>query len=208
MVDSIDLLEKVEKYVLICDICSSTKIIEQLIKEGHQERWHILLKDIEAFLKEERDRTGFDIYKFMGDAWIILFDTTSHLNELFFFINHFNVKYENAYNERIGKVLSSCIDKIGIKYGLEKGTLFRFPMFDDIEYVGIPLIIAARLQEAIKDNDQNPQGKLLMSKSVYRKVRHYIPEGYKVWKVPRELKNVMGGKKYYFIKYEKRLNGV
>ena len=82
--------------------------------------------------------------------------------------------------------------------------MIRFIMFERPEYIGRPLIMAVRLQGAIKDNDPNPQGKLLMTKSVYNKVRRYIPKDHKVWKVTRNLRNVVGGGKYDYIKYEKR----
>jgi class 3 adenylate cyclase len=83
------------------------------------------------------------------------------------------------------------------------GGVIRFTMFGRTEYIGTPLIMAARLQGAIKDKDPNPQGKLLMSKSVYNKVRSYIPKDHRVWRVNRNLRNVVGGEKYEAIKYEK-----
>jgi class 3 adenylate cyclase len=193
-----------EKYVLVFDICSSTKIVEHLILEGPQESWRNLLIDIENFLEKESESLGFEIYKFIGDGWILLFNTDLSPKELFSFVDRLENKYAVAYNERIGKILSTRIDKIGITFGLEMGKLIRFVLFERPEYVGRPLIIAARLQGAIKDKDPNPQGKLLMSKSVYNRVGRYIPKDHRVWKVTRNLKNVVGGEKYDAIKYERR----
>jgi len=204
MTESVDLLKTEEKYVLVFDICSSTKIVEHLILEGPQESWCNLLIDIEDFLKRESEALGFEIYKFMGDGWILLFNADLSPKELFSFLDRLRDKYAVAYNERIGKILSTRIDKIGITFGLEMGNLIRFIMFERPEYIGRPLILAGRLQGAIKDNDPNPQGKLLMSKSVYKKVRRYIPKDHKVWKVTRNLRNVVGGENYDAIKYEKR----
>ena len=204
MTESVDLLKMEQKYVLVFDICSSTKIVEHLILEGPQESWCNLLIDIENVLKRESEAIGFEIYKFIGDGWILLFNTDLSPKELFSFVDRLRDKYAVAYNERIGKILSTRIDNIGITFGLETGDLIRFIMFERPEYIGRPLIMAVRLQGAIKDNDPNPQGKMLMSKSVYNKVRRYIPTNYKVWRVTRKLRNVLGGEKYHAIKYEKR----
>lgn len=204
MMESVDLLKREEKYVLVFDICSSTKIVERLLLEDHQDSWPKLLKNIEKFLRKESKSLGFEIYKFIGDGWILLFNTNLPPNEMLSFIDRLNVKYADAYNKVIRKILPTRIDKIGITFGLDTGQLYRFLMSGRPEYTGRPLIIAARLQGAIKDKDKNPEGKVLMSKSVYRKIRGYISEGYKVWKVNRNLRNVVGGEKYDAIKYEKR----
>jgi class 3 adenylate cyclase len=204
MIKSVDLLKIEEKYVLVFDICSSTKIVERLIVDDSQESWPKFLKLIDSFLRKERKSLGFEIYKFMGDGWILLFNTDLPPNKLLSFIDRLNDKYADAYNKVILKILSTRIDKIGITFGLDIGKLYRFQMSGRPEYTGRPLIIAARLQGSIKDKDRNPEGKVLMSKSVYRKVRRYIPEGYKVWKVNRNLRNVIGGEQYDAIKYEKR----
>jgi class 3 adenylate cyclase len=204
MTETADLLSMEEKYILIFDICSSTKIVEQLILENHQERWRNLIIDIKEFLREESDAIGFKIYKFMGDGWILLFSTDLSPSILFNFVDRLCKYYAIAYHERIGKILSTHIDKVGVTFGLEVGDVISFVMLDQTEYIGRPLIIAARLQGALQDNDTNPQGKMLMSRGVYDKVRKHIPKTHKVWKVTRELKNVLGGGEYHALKYEKR----
>ena len=126
MTESVDLLKMEQKYVLVFDICSSTKIVEHLILEGPLESWCNLLIDIENFLKRESEALGFEIYKFIGDGWILLFNTDLSPKELFSFVDRLEDKYAVAYNERIGKILSTRIDKIGITFGLEMGNLIRF----------------------------------------------------------------------------------
>jgi class 3 adenylate cyclase len=199
-----DALTMERKYILVFDICSSTKIVEQLILEEHQEGWRNLLIDIKAFLKEESDALGFEIYKFMGDGWILLFSADSSPSILLNFVDRLCNKYSLLYHERVGKILSTNIDRIGITFGLEIGNVIRFVMLGQPEYIGRPLIIAARLQGALKDNDRNPQGKILMSKVAYNKIKNNIPMTHKVWKVKRCLRNVSGGDRYHAVKYEKR----
>ena len=204
MAESVDLFKMEQKYVLVFDICSATKNLDYLILDGNKEIWCNLLIDLKNFLEKESEALGFEIYKFIGDGWILLFNADLSPKELFSFVDRLQDKYAVAYNERIGKILPTRIDKIGITLGIEKGDLTRIMMFDSPEYIGRPLNIAARLQGAIKDKDQNPQGKLLMSKSVYHDVKRDIPKDHKVWEVTRELRNVVGGEKYVAIKYEKR----
>ena len=204
MTESLDKLTKEQKWVLVFDFCSSTSIIEHLILEGHQEGWRNLLIDIKRFLREESAANGFTVYKFTGDGWILLFDADFSPRVLFSFVERLCEKYAMVYKKRIGKILSTPIDNIGITFGLEFGDVIRFVMFGQREYIGRPLNLAARLQGAIKDRDPKPQGKMLMSRLVYSKVRRYVPSNYKVWKVTRELRNVVGGGEYHAVKYEKR----
>ncbi len=70
MAESVGLLKRVEKYVLIFDICSSTKIVECLTEKEHQESWRDLIIEIAKFLIKERETLDFEIYKFLGDGWI------------------------------------------------------------------------------------------------------------------------------------------
>lgn len=198
-------LSREEKYILVFDFCSSTSILTQLKIEGSQDSWCNLLIDINNFLEEERAAHGFEICNFTGDGWIILFNTDFSPKELFSFLERLDVKYAIVYNERIGRILPTPIDNIGITFGLVMGDLIRFEMSGHTEYIGESLNRAARLQGAIKDNDPIPQGKMLMSPLFYNNVKRYIPKiKYKVWKVKRKLRNVLGGEKYRAYKCEKR----
>lgn len=79
---------------------------------------------------------------------------------------------------------------------MDCGTLVRMVMNGRHEYIGRPLNIAARLQSAIGDNDDSPQGKVLMSNSVYATIQKDLSENYKVRPARRTLKNISGGKDY------------
>jgi hypothetical protein len=59
-----DELTMVDKYVLVFDFCSSTSIIEDLIRTESQKRWRDLLTETKRFLIKEREAAhGFEIYK-------------------------------------------------------------------------------------------------------------------------------------------------
>ena len=206
MTESVDTLTMNQKYVLIFDFCSSTSIMENLILLEKQERWRNLLIDIKKFLVEERVTHGFEIYKFIGDGWILLFDIDFPPKELFSFLKRLCDRYKSTYKKKIRGILSTTIDNIGITFGLDKGRLMRVVMDSHPEYIGRPLKIATRLQGAIKDKDLEPQGKVLMSKIVYDDVKRIISKDYKVCPVKRNLRNISGGDRYPAIKlmlYEK-----
>ena len=193
--------DTVEKYVLIFDFCSSTSIMDDLILSERQERWPKLLTDIKNFLEEESVAHGFEVYKFIGDGWILLFNNDFPPKELFSFLNRLCNKYNDIYKRYIRPILSTTINNVGITFGLEKGGLIPIGMCKQSEYIGRPLNIAARLQNAIKDKDSRPQGKVLMSKKVYDEVRRGgISRNYKVYSVTRKLRNISGGERYPAIK--------
>jgi len=85
---------------------------------------------------------------------------------------------------------------IGITFGLDKGTLVRIVMNETMEYMGRPLNLAARLQSAIKDNDQTPGGKVLMSKNVFAGMRKALKPIYRVETARRKLRNISGADEY------------
>jgi len=56
------------------------------------------------------------------------------------------------------------------------------------EYVGRALNVACRLQAAIKDNDNSPAYKALVSKAAFNDYFTSVPKRVKVWKVKRTLR--------------------
>src|SRR3954468_19347157 len=83
----------VQKYVLVFDFCSSTSILENL-KDYEPDAWWNLLVEVEHFLTEEQTRHKFNIYKFIGDGWILVFDIDYSVNNLFGFM----VKLHQTYD--------------------------------------------------------------------------------------------------------------
>src|ERR1051325_668665 len=86
----------VQKYVLVFDFCSSTSILENL-KDYEPEAWWNLLVEVEHFLTEEQSRNSFDIYKFIGDGWILVFDIDYPVSDLFTFMEKLHQKYEDLF---------------------------------------------------------------------------------------------------------------
>ncbi|MDO8546077.1 MAG: hypothetical protein Q7R68_01830 [Nitrospirales bacterium] len=186
----------VKKLVVVSDICSSTAILEDLLRTENQKRWRNLLIGLKDFLRDERDTHGFIMYKFIGDGWVLLFDEDFSSVKLFGLFTRLCKEYDSLYKRYIKPVLSTVVEPVGITFGLDRGTLMKVMMDGTTEYIGRPLNVAARLQGAIKDKDQNPHGKVLMSKNAYADIRDAIKDRYHVIEVPRELRNIAGGDNY------------
>jgi class 3 adenylate cyclase len=191
-----DQLKTVQKMVLVCDICSSTSILEDLLRSENQAKWRSVLISLKKFLRREMGSHHFDIYKFVGDGWILLFDPAFDARRLFGLLKRLCEEFENLFRRRIEPVLSIDLKDIGITFGLDKGTLVPIVMNQTTEYIGRPLNVAARLQSAIKDNDPKPGGKVLMSKNVFAGMRQALKPIYKVKTAKRKLRNIAGADEY------------
>ncbi len=194
-----DSLTREPRYVLVFDICSSTSILEDLLRSENEKRWRDLIIEMKNFMIRERNNRNFEIYKFMGDGWILLFDIDFPPADLFELLKRLCEKYDAIYKRRIRNVLSIKVN-IGLTFGLEKGTLIHFVVNHQKEYIGRAINVAARLQGATKDGDSNPEGKVLMSKAAYHSVRAEISQQYRASTVVRTLRNIAGGEEYHAIK--------
>ena len=61
------------------------------------------------------------------------------------------------------------------------------------EYIGRALNVACRLQAAIKDADDSPAYKALVSNAAFNKYFTTARKLVKAWKVKRTLRNIRGG---------------
>ncbi|HEX7330406.1 MAG TPA: hypothetical protein VF290_02845 [Pyrinomonadaceae bacterium] len=186
----------VQKYVLVFDFCSSTSILEDLIRSENQQYWQELLMEVKNFLTKEEERGKFTIYKFIGDGWILLFDANFPPRDLFLFMRSLCERYNELFNAMVRPNLASHIHTLGITFGLDRGSLSRFDMDGQVEYIGRFINVAARLQGAIKSEDDNPGGKVLMPKHLYASVKQDISQEFETRRVVVRLSNVAGAEKY------------
>jgi hypothetical protein len=92
-----DDVQKEKRYVLVFDICASTTILEDLVRSENEKRWRDLLIDIKNFLRVEQTQHDFEIYKFIGDGWILLFDSHFPLPQLFDLMKRLRDAYGRAH---------------------------------------------------------------------------------------------------------------
>jgi class 3 adenylate cyclase len=191
-----DQLESLRKVVVVFDICSSTTLLEDLLQTENQQRWRNLLIRLKKFLVEESQKVPFEIYTFLGDGWILLFDERVSGTALMAFLERLSVRYVWLFHDGICEVLSGRDYSIGLTFGIDRGTLVRLTMNNRHEYLGRPLNVASRLQGAIRQKDKKPEGKLLASKSAYAHLGLSKTKKYAGKLVERELRNVFQGQNY------------
>ena len=198
--------EVVKKIVVFFDICSSTSILEDLVKTENQKLWRDLLIELKDYLRNKRSSLRFELYKFLGDGWVLLFERRPDGLEIFEFFEALSDKFLSLYRRDIENVLNIRIPNVGLTFGMDIGSCIQFVMNHQPEYMGRPLNVAARLQSTIGQRDSKPQNKTLLSNNLYATFgdKRKIQRKYKVWRVTRKLKNISGGEDYCCVKVERR----
>lgn len=189
-----------KRLVVVFDICSSTLILEDLLRTENQYRWRELLNRQKNFLRMKLEEYKYEMYKFLGDGWILLFQPNVDGTKLIRFLKLLSRHFSKRYNDYIEPALNSKISTIGLTIGIDKGTLIPIIMNQQREYFGRPINVASRLQGSIKDKDSNPQYKVLMPKSVYANLGDEIKSKYSSQPVTRTLRNISGGEKFLCMK--------
>jgi len=188
-----------QKIVVAFDICSSTAIIEDLHKTENTKKWRDFLIWIKDYLRTMERRMDFSIYKFTGDGWILLFDFDNPGNTLIDFLKNFCQQFKMRYKRKVENYLETPPVISGLTFGIDRGSLIRFVMNEQTEYVGRAINVACRLQGVIKDRDESPQYKALITRPLYQDIRHCLTN-LKLYQVKRKLRNISGEKEVYCIK--------
>lgn len=189
------------KVVVFFDICSSSSIIEDLKSTDNLCSMRDLLISLKEFLVGSQTHAGFKAYKFLGDGWILLFPDDVSGDLLLRFLESLCKFFRHKFRsvERRLQVKPSII---GLTFGIDKGALVRIRMMGQTEYVGRPLNVASRLQAAIKDRDDHPAYKCLLSRHAYldlslsRELKHKLRRKH----VRRTMRNIQGGQSYRCVK--------
>src|SRR5260370_730791 len=79
--------EKLRRIVIVMDICSSTAILEELKRTDNLEKWEEFLTNLQGGLEALRDFLRMEIYKFIGDGWILLLPPDTKLDTLLEFLD-------------------------------------------------------------------------------------------------------------------------
>jgi len=188
-------IKEVRRIVLVFDLCSSSNILESLKLNDSLAKYYGFLIFVKEFLQESAPLYKFEIYKFVGDGWILFFKETD-AGKLVEFLPKLGEVIDEAINAKDFAVMETPLRIQGITCGVEVGVLRRIVMLQNREYVGRPINIACRLQGLVK-TIANPANKVLVSKGAYEKIFSGIDVSF--WSPKRErfsLRNIQGGREY------------
>ncbi len=160
-------LKSTEKLVVVFDFCSSSDIIEELTLSNNLFNYCKLLLSIQSFLQNGQRHNKWEVYKYLGDGWIVLFEKESKPKTILSFLNNICSLYASRHKTFLKPKLSVMPKIIGVTFGIELGRIYRFSNAKNKEYFGRAINIASRLQSAIKDGESSPQYKALITRQVY-----------------------------------------
>lgn len=180
------------RLVVVFDMCSSSDIIEGLTLRGEVHRLERFLTEVKRHLRTKAKELGFEVYKFTGDGWILLFPVDMQGRALISFLRGLCAMFHESLRKGLLRYLDETPHVTGVTFGLERGPLLTTTMFGQKEYIGRALNVACRLQTAIKDKDANPAYKALVSNTVYNDYCRGITD-IKATAATRTLRNIRGG---------------
>lgn len=189
--------EIVRKLVIFSDICSSTAIVEDLKASDNLGSWVNLLIRLKEDISSSGGNKGVEMYKFVGDGWVLLAPHNIGQDVLFEFLYDFFCAFGIGLDqENINGLLSRRPKPMGLTFGIDSGDLIKLEMNGQIEYVGRPLNVAARLQGAAKQFCERYGAVALLSNSSMAQMPKKPPEA-ENWGVLKHesvpLKHVSGG---------------
>ena len=191
-----------ELVVVAFDMCSSSKILEDLTRTGSLRQYDRMLKNLRLWLAANARSSGFVLYKFTGDGWILLFPTDALTGSgLMSFLLRLCKKHEHFRQQFVDKHLESEPESVGLTLGIDAGPVRKVILGSEVEFVGRSINVACRLQTAVKDKKPGPDYRCLMSRKVYNRYMteiedfHFVP-------VDRVLRNISGGEKYQCYKVD------
>jgi len=181
-------LRQEEKVVVFFDICSSSTIVDHVILAGKQLAYRNLLIKLRGFLQEQEEKKLCQVYKFIGDGWVLLFRPDVDGGRLMNLLVELSKRYDKWLNELVKPELNPTPRVLGLTFGIDHGKLISLTMNYQAEYIGRPLNIAARLQSKVKDVDKSPAYKALVSKRTY--AQRKIPSSFPAKEFPVDLRNI------------------
>jgi hypothetical protein len=187
------------RIVVVLDLCSSSQIMEDLLLNEKFDRYEAFLTCVKRWLMNWTEahsppKGRFELYKFTGDGWILLFPDTITGESLVQFMYSLCEMINAELARHIIPSLSTMPVVLGATLGVENGNLIRMTMNEREEYVGRALNIACRLQTAVKDKEPDPGCyKALISARFYNERLAKASTRYKVESTTCSLRNILGG---------------
>ena len=126
----------IERYVLIFDICSSTIILEDLHRTNQSGRYMDLVDEINSFLYKNNIYFEYEVYKFLGDGFILIFNENTVVESVLLFI----IRLVDNCNNMLSRFLDDYVEitklpRFGITIGLDKGIIYKRNLNEKKEYI-------------------------------------------------------------------------
>jgi hypothetical protein len=187
--------------VVAFDMCSSSQVMEQLSESGDIQRFKSLLNTIKRYLIREQGRMDFELYKFTGDGWILLFPRTCTGDALSVFLHNLCNFFSGEFSRCIVPYLTRTPTVTGLTFGIDKGPLEKLTMAGRPEFIGRAINVACRLQGAVRESGGSTAYMALVSNLVFTE---YFSEGklHNSFHVERSLRNIDQGRPYRCHKVE------
>ena len=185
--------------VVAFDLCSSSKIMEDLLLSEKFDQYETFLTCVKRWLmnwtnKHAPGNGRFELYKFTGDGWILLFPATTNGKALVECMRSLCEMISAELARHIIPSLSGVPSVLGATLGVEEGNLIRMRMNERDEYVGRALNIACRLQDAVKEREPLPECyKAMVSARLFNERLAPLNMPYKVESETCSLRNVLSG---------------
>jgi hypothetical protein len=177
------------KVVVVFDICSSTSILEDLKRTDNLAAWRNFLIGLKEGMVSEGSKFGMEVYKFIGDGWILFFPESLPKQKLCTFLQVLSTSFDAQFECSIRPLLSQVPDSIGLMFGIDAGELIRLELNEQIEYLGRAINVASRLQSGAKQLKGGASYKALFSKNSFNSPAPPSP-GLEVTSVTISLPNV------------------
>ena len=187
------------RIVVAFDLCSSSQIMEDLLLSDKFDCYEAFLTCVKRWLMNWTEQHAppkgrFELYKFTGDGWILLFPDTISGAALMQFMYSLCEMINAELERHIIPSLSSLPPVLGATLGVEGGNLIRMTMNEREEYVGRALNIACRLQNAVKDKEPHPGCyKALVSSRLYNERFAQARAPYNIEATTCSLRNILSG---------------
>lgn len=191
-----------EVVVVVFDMCSSSKLLEDLTRTNSLQQYDRLLKNLRAWLANSAVTSGYVPYKFTGDGWILLFPSRSTTGTaLMAFLKRLCERHQKFRQQHIDAHLESTPESVGLTLGVDMGLVRKVLFGPETEFFGRPINVACRLQSAVKDKKPGPDYRCLMSRKVYNSLMKDV-DGYFFGPAERTLRNISSGEKYQCYKVD------
>ncbi len=188
--------------VVAFDMCSSSRMLEDLTRTGSLKQYDRMLKNLRLWLAANALSSKFALYKFTGDGWILLFPAPTVTGEgLMSFLLRLSKKHQSFREHFVDGHLESRPDSVGLTFGLDMGPVRKLILGNEVEFVGRPINVACRLQSAVKDKKPGPDYRCLMSRKIYNTYMTEV-EGFHFGSATRGLRNISGGESYQCYKVD------